>query len=117
MAQSVKHPTLDFGSGHDLRVVRSSHSSNLTLKIISIKKKKRIVSTWGIWMAQLVKHLTLGFGSGHDLRVVRWSPVSGSALSGESAGDSFSLSLSLCPSPCLHAPTSSLFLSQINKNI
>jgi len=24
VAQSVKHPTLDFGSGHDLRVVRSS---------------------------------------------------------------------------------------------
>lgn len=23
MAQSVKHPTLDIGSGHDLRVVRS----------------------------------------------------------------------------------------------
>ena len=24
MAQSFEHPTLDFGSGHDLRVVRSS---------------------------------------------------------------------------------------------
>ena len=24
MAQSVKHPTLDFGSGHDLRVLRLS---------------------------------------------------------------------------------------------
>ena len=24
MAQSVKHPALDFGPGHDLRVVRSS---------------------------------------------------------------------------------------------
>ena len=24
MAQSVKHPTLDFGSGHDIRVVRWS---------------------------------------------------------------------------------------------
>ena len=24
MAQSVKHPTLDFGSGHDLRIVSSS---------------------------------------------------------------------------------------------
>ena len=24
MAQAVKHPTLDFGSGHDLRVMRSN---------------------------------------------------------------------------------------------
>ena len=24
MAQVIKHPTLDFGSGHDLRVMRSS---------------------------------------------------------------------------------------------
>ena len=39
-------------------------------------------------MAQLVERLTLDFGSGQDLRVVRSSPMSGSALSGESAWDS-----------------------------
>ena len=31
MAQSVKHPTLDFGSGHDLRVVGSSPTSGSVL--------------------------------------------------------------------------------------
>ena len=46
----------------------------------------------------MIKHLTLGFSSGHDLRVVRLSPVLGSVLSLETAGDS----LSLCtPAPRL----------------
>ena len=49
----------------------------------------------GIWVTQLVKHLTLDFSVGHDLRVVRSSPVSGSALSKESALHSLSLSLPL----------------------
>ena len=31
MAQWVKHPTLDFGSSHDLRVVRSSPGSGFVL--------------------------------------------------------------------------------------
>ena len=31
MAQSVGHLTLDFGSGHDLRVVGSSPASNPTI--------------------------------------------------------------------------------------
>ena len=31
MAQLVKHPTLDVGSGHDLRVVRSSPTSGSVL--------------------------------------------------------------------------------------
>ena len=31
VAQSVKHPTLDSGSGHDLRVVRSSPVLGFTL--------------------------------------------------------------------------------------
>ena len=33
MAQSDKHPTLDFGSGHDLKVVRSSPMSGSTLSM------------------------------------------------------------------------------------
>ena len=33
VAQSVKHLTLDFGSGHDLRVVRSSPASGSMLGI------------------------------------------------------------------------------------
>ena len=54
MAQLVKHPTLDFNSGHDLRVVRSSPRSgstlrnlvdilSLSLKINKSKKKLRTV--------------------------------------------------------------------------
>ena len=31
VAQLVKCPTLDFGSGHDLRVVRSNHISDFSL--------------------------------------------------------------------------------------
>ena len=37
------------------------------------------------WVAQSVKPPTLDFSSDHGLRVMRSSPVSGSALSGESA--------------------------------
>ena len=33
--QSVGHPTLDFGSGHDLRVVRSSSVSGYVLSVES----------------------------------------------------------------------------------
>ena len=44
-------------------------------------------------MAQLVEHLTVGFGLGHDLRVGGSRPTVGSTISGESAGDSLSLSL------------------------
>lgn len=42
----------------------------------------------GAWVAPSVGHLTRGFGSGHDLRVVGWSPLAGTALSGECAGHS-----------------------------
>ena len=38
MAQSVKHPTLDFGSDHDLRVMRSSPSVELYAKCASLLK-------------------------------------------------------------------------------
>ena len=60
-------------------------------------------------MAQWVEHLTLGFGSGHDLGVVGLSPVSGSVLSLQSAGESLPLPLLL--------PLLMLFLSlsKINK--
>ena len=37
MAQSVKHPVLDFGSGHDLSVVRSSPASGSTLSVESAR--------------------------------------------------------------------------------
>ena len=33
MAQSVKHPTLDFGSGHDVMVVGSSPMSGSALTV------------------------------------------------------------------------------------
>ena len=36
MAQSVKHPTLDLGSAHDLRVLGSSVLSSSLLKILSL---------------------------------------------------------------------------------
>ena len=51
-------------------------------------------------MAQLVKLLTLDFGSCHDLMVHEIEPYTGvHADSEESAWDSLSPSLSLCPSP------------------
>ena len=36
VAQSVKHPTLDFSSGHDLMVVRSSPASGSALTTQSL---------------------------------------------------------------------------------
>ena len=36
VAQSVKHPTLDFGSGHDLRIMRSSLPSGSVLSAESV---------------------------------------------------------------------------------
>lgn len=67
----------------------------------------------GVWVAQLVKFPTLDFGSGHDLKVLRSSPVSGSALGGESARDSLSPS----PSDPLSVPSPAFSLSNkyINK--
>ena len=73
MAQSVKRPILDFGSGHDLRVVRTWAWS--LLKILS----------GDTWVVQLVKRPNLGFHLGHDLRIVKLSPRSGSALRADSA--------------------------------
>lgn len=58
-------------------------------------------------MVELVKHLTLGVSSGPDLRVRRGSPMLGSMLSTESAGDSLSLSPSPS-SPPTHALSHSL---------
>ena len=40
MAQSVEHPTLDFGSGHDLTV------HEISLKMNKLKKKKEIISNF-----------------------------------------------------------------------
>ena len=58
--------------------------------------------SWGAWVAQLVKHPTLDFGLGHDFMVHEFEPCIGlCADSVEPAWDSFSLSLSLPPSPHL----------------
>ena len=65
------------------------------------------------WLSQL--SIWLDFSSGPDLRVVGSSPDSGSELIGESAGDSFSLSL--YPSHCSCTLSLSLFLSKINKSL
>lgn len=50
---------------------------------------------WGLPGWLLAKLQTLGFDSGFGLRVVGSSPVSGSAPSGESAGDSLARPLPL----------------------
>ena len=65
-------------------------------------------------MAQLVKHSTLDFSSGHDL-TVHESELCIQLCTGraEPAWDSFSLSLSLCPSP---AHALSLLSLKINKH-
>ena len=54
-------------------------------------------------MAQSVERLTLGVGAGQDLGVLRWSPVFGSTLRGESAGDSLSPSPSAPPPMHVHS--------------
>ena len=51
----------------------------------------------GAWVAKAVKYVTPDFRSGQDLWVLGSSPMSGSALSGDSALGS--PSLFLCPSP------------------
>jgi len=69
----------------------------------------------GTWVAQSMKCPTLDFCSGHDLRVLGSSPVHGvgSALSVESAWDSFSLSLCTPPlSACAHSCSLACSLSQ-----
>ena len=37
VAQQVKHPTLDFGSGHDLKVIRSSSALSSELGVEPVK--------------------------------------------------------------------------------
>ena len=50
------------------------------------------------WLSQFSSQLSVSAWVMHDRRVVGWSPVSGSVLGVEPAGDS--LSLPLCPFPC-----------------
>ena len=61
----------------------------------------------GVWVAQSGEYPTLDFSSGHALRVTGSSPMLGSALSVESAGDSLS--------PSHSAPRPTHALSKINK--
>ena len=43
VAPTVKHPTLDFGSGHDLRVARDLHAQHgARFKILSLSQKNKI---------------------------------------------------------------------------
>ena len=49
LAQSVKHPILDLGSGLDLMVVSSSPTLGSKLGM-----EKVILKRWGTWVAQLV---------------------------------------------------------------
>ena len=74
MVQLVRHLTLDFSSGLDLRIV----SSKPMLR--------------GAWVAQWVK--ASAFSSGYDLRVLGSSPAWGSLLSREPASSSLSACLS-----------------------
>lgn len=72
--------------------------------LVSSYLKYFLKTAWGIWLAQSVGHTILDFGLYPDLGVEGLSPALGSALSGESARDSFPLLLS----PLVH----SLFLSE-----
>ena len=137
MAQSVRHLTLDFSSGHDLTVCEFTPligllltarsllgilslplslsappplviSFSLTHKINQLRKNE---SKSGTWVAQLVMCLT----SAQVMisRFVGSSPASGSVLIAQSLEPaSDSVSLSLCPSP---AYVLSLSLSVKNK--
>ena len=67
-------------------------------------------------MAQPIEYPTLNAGSGHNLRVVGSSPVSGSALSRESAGRFSPLaSPPTCARVCMCFLVYILSLSQIKK--
>ena len=78
VAQLVEQLTLDFGSGHDPRVMGSSPMLDSAL---SMEPARDILSlslslslSLGTWVAQPAKHLTLDFGSGHDLTVRGFEP-------------------------------------------
>ena len=50
MAQAVEHLTLDFHSGHDLKVVRLSPASSSMLNVVGICL--RLSLPWDAWVAQ-----------------------------------------------------------------
>jgi len=61
--QSVTYLSIDFGSVHDLRVVRLSPTSDSMLS----KEFPWDSLSQGAWVAQLVKYMIHDFGSGYDL--------------------------------------------------
>ena len=70
MAQSFEPPTLDFGSGHDLTVVRLSPTSGSMLMVHSLLgilspslcPSVQNSADWGTWLAQSEEHVTLDLG-------------------------------------------------------
>ena len=92
VVQSVRCPTLGFGSGHDLTVYEfephvrlyairvepawdslspSLFAPPLCTLSLSVSKTNTL---WGTCVAQSVKRPTLDFGSGHDLMVCWFEP-------------------------------------------
>ena len=98
----------DSWSGHVHTGPANSTAGFLSCRVRGMGLKTGVFR--GTWVAQLVKRPTLDIGSCHDLTVCEIEPCIG--LCTDSIG--FCLSLSLCPTPCLHTLSLSLSLI-INK--
>ena len=144
MAQSVKRPTLDFHSGHDLMVGEFKALMGLgadslepawdsllpslsapplrtrtlffSLSQINKLKKKKRFPVRGAWVAQSVKCLTSA--QAMISRLMSLTPVLGSGLTAQSLKPaSDSVILCLCLSlPLPRSLLGTLFLSKINKH-
>ena len=125
VAQSVKLPTLDFGSGHDLTVYefqphirlsalscracfRSSVPLSLTaspLLMVSLSKINKHFLKIYEFLGRLGCSIGCAsdFSSGHDLTVHEFEPHIGLCADSSESGSCFRfcVSLSLCPSPAL----------------
>ena len=78
MAQLVKHPTLGFSSGHDLKYM---NLSPLLGSVLTVQSLLGILSP--SLSLPLACTLTLDLGSGHDLTLHKCEPCVG--LCGDSA--------------------------------
>lgn len=101
-----KPPASQDGTCRNRIVTAFLNSEEVTLEEVGQSRMTGVLTErehWGAPVAQSVKHPELGFGSGCSLSVLGSSPVSGLALSGESAGGSLSRPLSpRCSRVCAH---------------
>ena len=104
MAQSAKHLTLDFGSGHDLMVCEIVPCLGLCADGVEPACAPFLEDTW---LAQWIECLALDLGSGHNLLVCETEPFSPSRAPCWGRSLLGILSLSLPRPPKHHTPRSS----------